>query len=280
MKRFSLISALFISLSVQASCQNDQIGYVRESGFSLSIGGKGSQSSYNEKKTVNMPVFIQGRPACYKQKGEMALEFKSNKKNESVKLEISPLQVEFENVPDARVLQYLDVEGRSASELKIHLLTFICSGEIPLGQESYSDTLNGIRFTRNSVNVSTQSVFATGAAARNLQRVPKRNPTIEHFSRLYSLRNPERLPLMENRANVFIPTLIASNSIASTSPVERRIYSDFVSRGLGNLNGCSEDFRITMESSLISHMLDVGVSGNVSLKRKGKSKIELTLTLP
>lgn len=280
MKKLILFSLLFASTTqVWASCQSDAIVYRRDTSFSISLGGKKSGSQFSTQSTMNLPVFIDGRPACFKKTDAVSFEVQKSKKQNSIKFLMTPVIAEFENVPNGRVVQYFDFQHHGGYSSEVHVLTYICSGEIPLSKESYSDTILGLSMNSQGQTMRSSNVFATGAAARNLQQHrPVSNKTERHFSRLFALNN-HGVSVESAPGNIFIPTVISDLSIQGSGAVDRRLYSTFDSQHRSSFNGCSEEFKQLMSPYLLDQVLEKGGVNEIQIRLKKKNQYELTIEL-
>src|SRR3989344_9144472 len=137
MKFWTIAGAFVLSMaSVDAwsKCNTGAIVYGRSTSIGLSLGGNDSSSGYESGMTMNIPLSINGKAACYKQKGKLSVETKKIEEGEAVEYELTPLRVEFENVPEGRLFQYLHVNHDIAgSASKVSMISFVCSGETPIG---------------------------------------------------------------------------------------------------------------------------------------------------
>lgn len=281
-KYLFLFSISSLTLSAWAGCDVNGISVVRESGFSISIGGGKSDSNASQRNTVNIPLVINGKKACYHQSNGLSIKTERKKENEFVEFELTPLEAEFENVPESGVYQYLNIEyddRNSASQ--VHMVTFLCSGETPIGSESFSDRLTKLAFT-NNVNVNTTSMIATGRAAEILnQREGKKANTkvYDHFLDLYRERSKDD-SIYSSNSDIFIPGVIARSSVESRSSLKREMYSSYFSRTLSSVNGCSKKFQNSMSEFLLENVVKNSPFKGIAVKKKTfSSKYKMKWTL-
>jgi len=251
-----LISALITpSAFAKSKCMTNAIGIVHETGFGISFGGGKSSVDYGEKSIVNVPLSIDNKPACFiKQNGfKLKSEAKKDKEDKN-NITITPMKTDFENVPNANQKQYIIVEKNAEDSLKtkFHIMSFICSGELPLSIEATSDTYSKLVLTSNSVNVKTSHVFATGKAAENLKKAMPAlsvQETFDFFGKIYQEKTQKELMADKPCCTEYkIPSIISDTSISSLSGIERAIASSFTTMGANVPNGCSKDFAETMKN--------------------------------
>ncbi|MBY0415440.1 MAG: hypothetical protein K2Q18_14810, partial [Bdellovibrionales bacterium] len=205
MKKLILTFALLSTTQVlHAKCNKLGIGYRQESGFSLDFtfgsGGNSLDSAgYYDKNTVNVPLSINDTMACYKQKS--AIGIKSEKKGEGPlenAVAITPLKVEFENVPNPHQKQYIYIEkGAGPSETRFQMLTFVCSGEIPLSISAVNSTAAEIAKSSEKISMTVRHEFAAGVAAANLTDSFAEKfasiATYDFFSNLYKTKTVKEI---------------------------------------------------------------------------------------
>src|SRR5688500_17123300 len=92
---FVLVGLAMSSAIAWSKCDVDQIQYYRSTSFGLNLG-EGS-SVFNNDITVNIPLVIDGKPACYHQKNSLKVVTEKVKDSVSVDYEITPLNASFEN---------------------------------------------------------------------------------------------------------------------------------------------------------------------------------------
>lgn len=248
------IFSSFASLA-EAKCNTKAIGYYNQSGFGISFGGGGSSAGYYDKNTINVPLSINGEQACFKKVN--AFKMKSEKKKDKAEensIVITPMKTEFEKIPSAHQKQYIFVEKNPSKLLtKFHVMSFICAGEIPLSIEATSDTVLKIHTQADSVDIKVAHVFATGAAAENLNKGNKGNTasreTFDFFSKLYMEKSQKELSADKPCCTEYkVPSIISDTSIHALSGVERAIASSFTTMASNVPNGCSNDFATSMKN--------------------------------
>lgn len=171
---------------------------------------------------------------------------------------ISPMKVEFENIPAPHYKQYIFVEKTTDSlQTKIFTMNFICTGEIPLSIESMANSLFNIQ-NSNNVNVESSNVFATGAAAKNLNTHSGKNSSeaFSFFTQMY-----QNKPTVNNASaadlpccnDIKIPSIISQSSVNALSGMEKAIASQFTTLASNVPNGCSNDFSQKMKAYLLEN---------------------------
>ena len=227
-----------------------------ESGFGISFGGGGSNSSFKDENTINIPLSINNQQACFKKKSKFTLKAENAQDLDKGSITITPMKTDFENSPEPSVKQYLFVEkSDNKLETKFHTMSFVCSGEIPLSIEATSDSYLKIFSQSNSVNVQVRNVFATGVAAENLNR--GRYPlssqeTFDFFAKVYKEKTKREID-GPDCCTQKVPSVISDTSIKSLSAIERAVTSNFTTMGAKVPNGCSKDFSESMKQYLLEN---------------------------
>lgn len=277
MKKFNLLLlSSFFATAALADCNPTHLGVVRERGFSLSFGG-GSSSSFETKSTTNIPLVIDGKRACYHQTNKLEIRTERKKDKEYVEFEITPMEADFENVPDPSVVHYLNVDQN-----RVQMMSFLCSGETPIGAEGFSDSLLKLSVSGPSASVKVSSTFATGIAARNLyenERDMANDRVYDSFLELYRDRAKESMS-EEETLDIFIPSVITRTTIESRSSLKRSLYSSFFSRTGFTVNGCSKAFREVMDEFRLEKIAKNKSMNGIELKKKAfSSKYRMRWTL-
>ena len=241
-----------------AKCNSEAIGYRKETGFGISFGGGSSSAGFYDKNTVNVPVSVNGEQACFKKVNAFAMKSEKKKdKAEENNIVITPMKAEFEKIPSPHLKQYIFVEKNPQRLLtKFHVMSFVCSGEIPLSIEALSDSVLKIKMQSDKVEVNVNHIFATGAAADNINKANKgkmsSSETFDFFSKLYMEKSQKELAVDQACCSDFkIPSIISDTSIHAFSGIERAIASSFTTMATNVPNGCSNAFAETMKLSLI-----------------------------
>lgn len=245
----------FPTSSLFAKCNTDAIVYKRESSFGISIGTKGENSSFNDSTSINVPLSINGGVACLKKKSALKISTEDKNGKDTGTIVISPMKVEFENVPNPKIRQYIFAEkSEHLLGYKFHSMSFICSGEIPLSIEASSDSYLELKMRSTEVKMSNTMVFATGKAAQILNKNKdhsKDNRSFAFFSEKFLGENKEPTCIACVTPN--IPSILTENSIKSMSGIERAITSSFTTIGQNIPNGCSQTFEQKMGQYLLEN---------------------------
>lgn len=277
MKFWTIAGAFVLSMATVdawSKCNTGAIVYGRSTSIGLTFGDN-SSSGYESGVTMNIPLSINGKAACYKQKGQLSVQTKEIEEGEAVEYELTPLMVEFENVPEGRLFQYLhvnhDVTGRASN---VSMISFVCSGETPIGGDAFSDSLKKI--ASNSASLNVQTYFATGMAAEALERQNLREkmaklPAYETFMDLFLKRVDEIDEVIQN-STISIPAVITGQTMNSVTSVERNLYSHYYSKTGSEINGCSKQFRETMKDYLFENVVKTNPYPGITFKKKMFSK--------
>lgn len=271
-----LTGLLFLAPNlVSAKCNTGAIEYVNETGFGISFGG-GSSSSFEQQQSINIPMTINGEAACYRKKTSLKFNSEENKKGNFRNILITPMDIEFENVPEAHVKQYIYVETDPTNKAltKFHSMRFICSGNIPLSVEAVSDKYLKI-LSDEQASVQVATVFATGIAAQNLNQGKKaksnNQETFDFFAKLYknkTQRAIEEAPKCEYN----IPSVFSETTISALTDVHREIASNYTTMETKVVNGCTKDFSEAMANYQLENFKDNESLKDFKVKKKAFSK--------
>jgi|GEM_PF-1585392 len=260
----SCLAFLLLMPSIHSKCRTDAIVYKRQSGFGISISKDGASSNFNEKESVNVPLSINDEAACFSKKSKYQIQLEESDEL-NLSLRVSPLTAEFENIPEPSVKTYIFAEkSHDLSELKFYSMSFICSNEIPVSVEAFSESIRDLKLKNDAKNSSVRvsTVFATGAAAENLNRNRKDLKAEESFL-WFSKKYSEFGTTDRNNdcCGMKIPSIFSSTSIESMTGIEQKIAKSFTSQANEFPNGCSKDFSSKMKNYLLENYKD-----NESLK--------------
>lgn len=263
--RLTILLFMYLSsFSVTAGdCNPDAIIYRSSSGFGISIGGGKSGLSSSSKRTVNLPVKTSEGWGCYKKHSSFQVEVEKNNKGLIEKFTVSPLDVSFENVPEARAVQYVYFENNQEFQFKnrFTLSSFICSGEKLLSIENKQFTLLDLMIKDVNPEVSTSTIFATGAAAKNLE---SSQASTEH-NVFYALALKHGfVPDSSCRdcEKIDVPAVLASSQAKSLADISATL-TDLYSTIPNNIsiNPCQKNF----EDALLPYRIE-NFENNESLK--------------
>lgn len=275
------LGILILAVSAQsfATCNVDQVRIERRSGFSLDI----FSSNFSEGETINIPLRIDGKQACYKQSSNVKVQTERIKENEYIEYEITPLSADFVNVPNAQIFQYVffDYED-SIKASKIHIASFLCSGESPIGGDAFSDSLVKLSENVKTPEASTSIFIATGTAAEEIavsQARKARAKVFDRFLNLFEYRTGLTTIETDN-SNIYVPNVLAGLSIEASGSIERKLYSAFFTRTNSSVNGCSTKFRKIMHDLMIENVAKNNPFQGIEIwKKRFSSKYKLKWTL-
>jgi hypothetical protein len=254
-KMHSLLFLTILSSNLHAKCVTDAVIIKHESGFGISFGSGGSKSNYGDSSMVNVPLTINGEQACFKKKSKF--EVKTVEKNDFSKgiFTITPLDVEFENVPTPTTRQYIFADRTShKTQTKFYTMSFICSGEIPLSIEASSDSYIELALKSEMAAVNTTTIIATGIAAKNLENTnynSKQKEAFEFFADKYKLDTGKTSDTA--CCGQKVPSILTSTSVQSLTGIERAITSSFTTMSSYVPNGCENQFSDKMKNYLIEN---------------------------
>lgn len=265
-----IVSCILIG-NTWAKCDESQIRYERSSSFGISWGST-STSFFGEEITVNIPLMIDGKPACYHQSSALNVKTERVKENEYVEYEITPMDADFENVPSPSKVQYLNIEYDAENKAShIQMMSFLCSGETPIGGDAFSDSLMKLSTESKDGSANIDVFIATGQAADNLsisQSKKAKAKVFDSFLDIYEQRAGSYESYDEAGSNIYIPNVIAGTSVHAVSSVERKLYSAFFTRTNSSINGCSKQFIEKMQDFLLDSIVKNQPFKSIELKKK------------
>jgi hypothetical protein len=231
------------------------IAVVHESGFGISFGGSGGKSNFSDSSIVNVPLSLNGEQACFKKKNSFVIKTEESQESNLGNLVIIPMEAEFENIPNPSIKQYLFADKSSDKvQTKFYMMSFVCSGEIPLSIDASSDSYLEVSVKSAEAKVSVSTFIATGLDADNLKgkiENPKSREAFNFFADKYKIDSSQTTDMV--CCNQKIPSIITSTSIDSLTGIERAIATSFTTMGSKIPNGCSNDFTKKMENFLIEN---------------------------
>jgi hypothetical protein len=237
-------------------------------GFALCLGFMNSARS--EIPTfLNIPKEVEltfsDKKSSYEVKNQLGVAGRySDHSHGSV--EVSTLSVDFQNVPDARVNQYLNViYDEDSNPSLIQIASFICSGQLPIGAEAISIKLHKKKDDYQD-NETDEVFIATGQAGEDIQV----NQTKKNKSKIFdSFLNLLEGKALENQfrsfdPEVYIPLLLSG----SLDDQERKILSVFLNETSSSVNGCTYEFGTLMSSFQIDKLEKNQIFRGIEVKRK------------
>lgn len=188
-----LISGLLVILAfptpASAGCSKNRIEITRSSGFGLSFGGGKSSINGSQSFSASIPVYANGQDGCWRQKSHLRFEVKADAAETRGKMDIYPVEAEFEDLENTSVHTYVIIEKET--KLKVHVLSAVCVGNQVLSMESFSGESSELSKGKEAAGARVSSFLATGRAAAALRaRQPGwGNRVPERFVRELELRN-------------------------------------------------------------------------------------------
>lgn len=165
----SLITSI-TTLTKASDCNPNAIIYRSGTSNGISFGGNEGGFNGSNQSSINMPVETKQGWGCYKKQSGISVEIEKNDSGVLQEIIISPMQASFENLPNARVSQYLyyDENPEMLYKSRYTISAFICVEDKLVSIENRRFTLIDLltQSQKNQVHISTS--FATGEAAKNL----------------------------------------------------------------------------------------------------------------
>lgn len=209
---------------------------------------------------------------CLKKLNNLSLKLEKIDTESKAYFDVEFLNVEFTNIPHESVIEYLSIHtDPQTQDTKLNVISFLCSGEIPLDGDAYSENLQNM--VGNNHPSSNHNVFiSTGQAAENIsasQRNKAKTKIYDNFVSLYEANHNERIDI--NNDDIYIPNILAGLSRRRPSETEQKNYSDYFARTGSSINGCSKKFKNKMSGYLIKNILNKHPFLGVKVKKKNIS---------
>ena len=216
-------------------------------------------------KEVELPFSFSDKKSSYEVKNQLGITGRySDHINGSA--EISTLSVDFQNVPDARVDQYLNViYDEDSNPTHIQIASFICSGQFPIGADAISVKLH--KETEDYQDYGTDEIFiATGQAGEDIQVNQAKKNKSKIFDSFLNLIEKRAIEMQVRSLNpeVYIPLLLSG----SLQELERKILSTFFNGTSSSVNGCTYEFGSLMSSFKIDRLERKQIFKDIELTRK------------
>ncbi len=206
-------------------------------GFFICLGFMSSA-----RAEIELPFDFLDHSNSYKIRSQLGITARSLDQHHG-SVEISTLDVEFNNLFDPSVQQYLNVlYDQDSRPTHIQIVSFICSGQLPISADALSIKLHQ---TDESPSLENDDLFiATGQPGEDIQlnQTKKNNSKIyDHFLNLVEERATE-MKLSSFEPEIFIPHTL----LGSLEKDERKILSSFLNSTSSSVNGCTYEFGILM----------------------------------
>lgn len=240
------------------SCDPHQITVQHAVGLSSLFESRKWVEAGNEGFKVDIPVSINGQRGCFSQAHDYRFGYEKNKNGFKGSITVKAPEFEFENINDARIETYVQVEGLDeAIQSQIRLTSFVCSGESVLSVHTYSNQIKNIaHWVTKKMSVGTVSVIATGAAARALEQssgvINTHGRQIDDFfAKEYLSRSHYNGRLESLRSkSVSIPSVYIQSQIKTPVVDQNSFYTtEYVKR-----LGCTKEFTNIMRPFHLSQL--------------------------
>ena len=224
--------------------------------------------------TVSVPLAHNGKSACYHQKSFIEVKAETVQDGKYVNYEITPVVARFENIPTPKIYQYVNIEYDQKGEVpKFHMMSFLCSGESPIGGDAFSGSLQ--KLAENSTQEDSADIFiATGQASDNLSvdQIKKAKAKVyDKFVEIFESQFPEGGTIDSDISNLYIPNILTGISVNTFTETEKKNLSSYFSRTGSSINGCSMKFINQMQEHLIQNVLLTQPFKDIDIKRIRRS---------
>lgn len=280
----SLIILTLIGPSAFASdCNPNAIIYSSGTSIGISIGGSGGSFGSAEKSSINMPIETKNGFGCYKKQSGLSVEVEKNEKGLIQEITISPLKAKFENLSNARAVQYLyyDENKELAYKSRYTLSAFICVEDKLVSVENRRFTLIDLLTESKNNQFSVSTTFATGEAAKNLGA--NKAPSTEHtlFYALALQKGFKPKSGCTSCDEIRVPSLFHDSQTKTLGEIAVSL-SDYYSSLDQNLpfNPCDAEFEKSLQEYRIENFQQNESLKSLKVKKKWFSdKIVLTPNL-
>lgn len=263
--KLQIVFTILLGISqLHAECLTEQVSISRDLDYSLTVQGVEKKSGSFAFKTVTLPVDINGKKACFHQKGHLDVTTTAIK-NQKLTAKLSPLSVKYEKVPESRTLHYVDVDQK-----KLMIVSFVCMGEIPLSEETLSDSL---------LNLAKVGAKAKNNNVIDVSNLKLKNATLEHFFNIFSKLTSKSTSDIQHNTNIYVPALLNGMSGHQSTDQDKTLIRSFYNDKGARLNGCSEEFRREMQDHLLEEIIRKKTFKDINFVRKGSKAIEMTWKL-
>lgn len=274
-----IVSCILVG-NAWSKCDDSRIIMQRSTSLGISWGEGKSSSAFGTNLTVNIPLVINGKQACYHQNSALNVTTEKIKEEESIEYEVTPMEADFENVPNPNVYQFINIDYEADKASSVQIISFLCSGETPIGGDAFGDSLIKISEKKEEQSANIDVFIATGQAADNLslsQSKKARAKVFDRFLEIYESRIDGDILDESQDSNIYIPSVLTGLSVNSP---ERKLYSSFFSRTNSSINGCSKKFVTKMQDLLIHNVAKENPFKGIELKKKlFSSKLKMKWTL-
>lgn len=210
-----------------------------------------SEIRSHESVEIELPIYFYDHKSSYKLKNKLGI---AGRFSDSVfgSVEISTLSVEFQNVPDPSVRQYLNViYDENSQPSHVQIASFICSGELPLGADALSIKLHKLK-DKNLENESEEVFISSGLAGEDIQINQTKKNKSKIFDTFLSLVESKGLEMGINHfePDIFVPNLL----MTIVDSDERKMLTSFFNMTSSSVNGCTTEFGILMSSYKLDNL--------------------------
>lgn len=207
---------------------------------------------------VDIPVSVDGQRGCFSQSHGYRFGYEKNKNGFRGSIRVKSPEFEFENINDARIETYVQIENTANPVLsQIRLTSFVCAGESVLSVHTFSNQIRNIaNWVTNKLKVGVVTVMATGAAAKALEERtrennPVRNTFDDFFAKEYLSRTHYngRIESLRQKA-VSLPAVYLQSRIKTPVVEQESFYKTSYIIPLG----CTKEFSTIMRPYHLSQL--------------------------
>jgi hypothetical protein len=273
-----------------ASCDVDNVSYVRTTsfGFSFSSDDSGSSLEFNGglETEVNIPMRYENKRGCFKQSAALDFEIKEKNEIRNGSINIYAPKIEFKNVP-GRLMSYIHISTNlndgsnqvDINEVNFEIANITCIDDEVLSVHGFSGNISTMDMFHKAITpnsrIGTNLFIATGQAAKNLRNsLPKENQKLNQFklrylpinlAKAFSKRVGDKtISELNTKQKYFVPKVFAAYNLNALG----FSISDVFETQVGTHSACSKEFETTMKDYQFKSF-----KGNISgIKLKAKLK--------
>lgn len=271
---FVFLSLMAISFAeagwFSRSCDPNAIRIERSTRFSFSFKKNKLVEAGNDSFKIDIPVTINGEDGCFTQEHGYLFGFNKTQREFSGSITVKAPEFEFVDIEDGHVETYVKIEDKNDPFMaQVKLTSFVCAGESVLSVHTFSNQIKDIVDLVNlKLKVSYSSFFATGAAAKVMDRMQTGNKAVksdtddtfvnEYLKRIHFNGRRESL----QKKIVAVPSVVLYSHLQTESVDQTTFYqTQYV-----NQLGCTKEFTELMREFNLTNLKD-GAIGRLNIER-------------
>lgn len=224
--------------------------------------------------TVNLPLNIKGEPSCYHQSNPLRVKAQNTTEANFLSYELDPLSIQFENIPHPEILHYVHVEDSNKSSASIYFVSFLCSGETPIGGDAFTASLSALAHKEYDSDQDYEFFIATGNSSGDYSLNPilkEKSKIYEKFLEIFEDQVKDTNEPDFDQTNLYIPSVLTNISREVITPIEKTFFYSYFKRTNSSLNGCHKRFREKMKAYVLEETASPRPWKNIEIQKKKSS---------